>query len=124
MGCCGSNQMFIFYSNNTVQQEYSKMYLSEFMLAWVWQRDYREIRKYIAEEDPLGLQTKTRSVTKVLNIVKRYKNSKHQPYFMDDERQRYNLFVKSKTNNTFMGMHINVDDKTTYEYISGVKLMV
>lgn len=116
--------MFIFYSNNTVQQEYSKMYLSEFMLAWVWQRDYREIRKYIAEEDPLGLQTKTRSVTKVLNIVKRYKNSKHQPYFMDDERQRYNLFVKSKTNNTFMGMHINVDDKTTYEYISGVKLMV
>lgn len=123
MGCIFSNQMRIFFMNNTIQQNYAKLYLAEFMLLWVWQRDYREIRKYINEEDPLGLKTTTKSVTKILSLVKRYKNSKRQPYFMDDERQRYNMFINEKRHHTFLGLKILVDDRTTHEYIDGLKLM-
>lgn len=123
MGIClsQSRELRRFFKLHTIQNNESSLYLSEFLLLWVWQEDAHNIQNFIQEEDPLQIKGTHISILKTLNAVKRYCSHSHKPYFTPLQQTRYDQFQKALHKNSFLGFPVS--HQTSFPHIRGFQLV-
>jgi hypothetical protein len=124
MGLCQSHrELRHFFKLHTIQDNTNHVYLSEFLLLWVWQEDAPQIQQFFQEEDPLHLKKTQYSILKTLNAVKRYCTHARKPYFTETQQQRYDQFQKALAQKTFLGFPICREQSGDFLFIRGFMLV-
>jgi hypothetical protein len=103
----------------------SRVYLSQFIVRYVWKEECYRIFEYINEEDPLKLKYTTYSIKNTLDCVGRYRKREKRPFLYPKELERYNTIMKARSKNSICGHPIHKTILTTVEseYLEDCKLV-
>lgn len=125
MGSCVSRQSMLnsYINSHILSYPGCKVYLSTIFIHWVWEKDSKEVLKYINEYDPMSLKYIYINTTKTLDTIARFRRSRGLPFLTRDETYRYNCLIRARSQGSIGGYTV-VTGSSKYgivEYLENCK---